>query len=114
MTPQGKTFNQKKARDLVNGKCDLILICGHYEGFDERIRDYVDEEISIGDYILTGGELAAAVVTDAVVRLIPGVLGKSESFIEESFSVLNQIFLAYFYFIKSSIETPRALAIFDI
>lgn len=86
LTPQGKVFDQKKARSLVNGQCDLILICGHYEGFDERIRDWVDEEISIGDYVLTGGELAASVVTDAIVRLIPGVLGKDESSIEESFS----------------------------
>lgn len=86
LSPQGKTFNQGKAQELANGMCDLILVCGHYEGFDERIRDYVDEEISIGDYILTGGELAAAVVTDAVVRLFPGVLGKDESSQKESFS----------------------------
>jgi len=85
LSPQGKTFNQKKARQLVNSKYDLILVCGHYEGFDERIRDYVDEEISIGDYVLTGGELPAAVITDTIVRLIPGVLGKDESSINESF-----------------------------
>lgn len=86
MTPQGTKFSQKKAESLVQDGSDLLLVCGHYEGFDERIRDYVDEEISIGDYVLTGGELAAAVITDAVVRLIPGVLGKEESFKSESFS----------------------------
>jgi tRNA (guanine37-N1)-methyltransferase len=91
LTPQGKTFNQARAKaladDLVYGKCDLLLVCGHYEGFDERIRDYVDEEISIGDYVLTGGELAAGVITDAVVRLLPGVLGNEESHQKESFSL---------------------------
>ena len=91
LTPQGQVFNQKKAQKLtdnmINKSFDLLLVCGHYEGFDERIRNYVDEEISIGDYILTGGELAAAVIVDSVARLIPGVLGKAESHQEESFSV---------------------------
>lgn len=86
LTPQGKPFSQKRAADLAKNKGNLILVCGHYEGFDERIRDYIDLEISIGDYILTGGELAAAIVCDAIVRLIPGVLGKEESFESESFS----------------------------
>jgi len=63
----------------------LILICGHYEGFDERIRNLVDEEISIGDYILTGGELPAMIVADTVVRLLPGVVGKNESVKNDSF-----------------------------
>lgn len=89
MTPQGEKFNQNKAKelagDLASGSGDLILICGHYEGFDERIRDYVDEELSVGDYVLTGGELGAAIITDAVVRLLPGVLGKEESHQKESF-----------------------------
>lgn len=85
MTPQGKTFSQNKAKSLAKDGGDLILVCGHYEGFDERVRDYVDEEISIGDYVLTGGELAAGVITDAVVRLLPGVLGKEESHQKESF-----------------------------
>jgi tRNA (guanine37-N1)-methyltransferase len=84
LSPQGKTFNQKKALQLSKSK-SLILIAGHYEGFDERIRGHlVDEEISIGDYILTGGEIPAMVIIDSVVRLIPGVLDKqvleSESF----------------------------------
>lgn len=84
MTPQGKKFNQKTAKRL--SKYDhLIIICGHYEGFDERIRNLVDEEISIGDYILTGGELPAMVIADTIVRLLPGVIGKNESLRNESF-----------------------------
>ena len=84
MTPQGRVFDQAKAVEL--SKIDwLMLICGHYEGLDERIRQHlVDMEISIGDYVLTGGELAAMVVSDAVVRLIPGVLGSGESLLYES------------------------------
>jgi len=86
LTPQGKKFDQKTAKRLSKYK-HLILICGHYEGFDERIREnLIDEEISIGDYVLTGGEIPAMVVTDAVVRLIPGVVGKEESIHHESFS----------------------------
>jgi len=89
MTPQGKTFNQKIAQELTQKK-KMILICGHYEGFDERIREYlVDEEISLGDFVLTGGEIAAMAITDAVVRLLPGALGKDESSQEESFSFSN-------------------------
>ena len=75
LTPQGRPFNQKIADELVGHK-DLILICGRYEGVDERVRQYlVSDEISIGDYVLTGGELAAMVLIDALTRLIPGVLG---------------------------------------
>jgi len=86
LTPQGKAFNQKKAKSLSKLE-HIILICGHYEGVDERIRqNLVDEEISIGDYVLTGGEIPAMVVVDTVVRLIPGVVGKKESLKEESFS----------------------------
>lgn len=85
LTPQGKTFNQSLAQKLTKQK-HLILICGHYEGFDERIRSLVDEEISIGDYVLTGGEIPAMVIVDSVVRLIPGVVGKEASLKEESFS----------------------------
>ena len=73
LTPQGKTFTQQKARELANQE-HLVLVCGHYEGFDERIRDYVDEEISLGDYVLTGGELGAMVISDAVFRLCQGVI----------------------------------------
>lgn len=86
LTPSGKTFNQKKATNLTNFK-HLILICGHYEGFDDRIKLLVDEEISIGDFILTGGELPAMMITDAVTRLLDGVISKesleSESFTED-------------------------------
>lgn len=82
---KGKTYSQKKANDY--SKLDhLIIIAGHYEGTDERILDYVDEEISIGDFILTGGEIVASSIIDSVVRLIPGVLKKSEATQEESFS----------------------------
>lgn len=85
LTPQGKKFNQKIAQKLSKAK-HLILICGHYEGFDERVRKLVDEEISIGDYILTGGELPAMVLVDTIVRLLPGALGKEISLEDESFS----------------------------
>ena len=84
-TAQAKTYNQKKAESL--SKIDhLIIICGHYEGVDYRIMDYVDEGISIGDYILTGGEPAAITIYDSIIRLLPDVLGNSESTIDESFS----------------------------
>jgi tRNA (guanine37-N1)-methyltransferase len=86
MTPQGKTWNQSLAREFAQEE-DLIILCGHYEGIDQRVLDaIVTDEVSIGDYVLTGGELAAMVVTDSIVRLIPGVLGKEASFEEESFS----------------------------
>jgi tRNA (guanine37-N1)-methyltransferase len=84
LTPQGKKFDQKTAKRLVKEK-RLILICGHYEGVDERIRELADEEVSIGDYVLTCGELPALVLVDAVARLIPGVLGHKESTKSESF-----------------------------
>lgn len=85
LTPKGKTFNQKRAQSLT--KYDqIILIAGHYEGFDERIRKYVDEEISIGDYVLTGGEVPAMTVVDAVARLLPGALGDDASPKDETFS----------------------------
>jgi len=88
LSPQGKVYNQKIAKKL--SKFDhLILVCGHYEGFDERIREFVDEEISIGDYILTGGEIPAMVLVDSVVRLIPNVLKKPEATQFESFSTSN-------------------------
>ena len=84
LCPQGKIFNQKKVKELSEYK-HLIIICGHYEGFDERIREFVDLELSIGDYILTGGELPAMIITDAVTRLLPGVINE-ESFINDSFN----------------------------
>ena len=86
MTPQGETFNQKIAGELAEKK-HIIIICGRYEGVDERIREHLaDREISIGDYILTGGEMAALILIDAVSRLIPDVLGNPESTLGESFS----------------------------
>ena len=84
MTPQGKPYNQKMAEKLSKEK-NLLIICGHYEGFDERISSIVDEEISIGDYVLTGGELPAMVLTDSITRLIPGVI-EEESIENESFN----------------------------
>ncbi|MCX5702350.1 MAG: tRNA (guanosine(37)-N1)-methyltransferase TrmD [Candidatus Omnitrophica bacterium] len=85
LCPQGKRLNQKIAKGLARHK-HIILICGHYEGIDERVRKYlVDEEISIGDYVLTGGELPAMVLVDCLVRLVPGVLGDKNSLNFESF-----------------------------
>ncbi len=83
LTPRGQVFSQKMARDLAE-LSHLVLVCGHYEGFDERIYHHVDGMISIGDFVLTGGELASQVITDAVVRLLPGVL-KDEATQDESF-----------------------------
>ncbi|MFC0188918.1 tRNA (guanosine(37)-N1)-methyltransferase TrmD [Fictibacillus aquaticus] len=86
MCPQGERFSQKKAEELAR-EDHLIIICGHYEGYDERIRQHLaTDEISIGDYVLTGGELGAMVVVDAVTRLLPEVLGNEESHKQDSFS----------------------------
>ena len=87
MTPQGQPFDQKKAWEFSREKKGLIFICGRYEGIDERICScFVDEEISIGDYVMTGGELAAMVIIDAVARLVPEVLGGEQSAETDSFS----------------------------
>jgi len=89
LTPQGQVFKQAKAREL-SGENHLILLCGHYEGVDYRvIEELVDLELSIGDYVLTNGAIAAAVVTDAIVRLLPGALGNARSAVDESFSNPN-------------------------
>ncbi|GGJ21764.1 tRNA (guanine-N(1)-)-methyltransferase [Paenibacillus hunanensis] len=86
MCPQGETFTQKKAEELSQEQ-HLIFICGHYEGYDERIREHlVTDELSIGDYVLTGGELPAMTIVDSVVRLLPGVLGNEMSAVTDSFS----------------------------
>ncbi|WP_200868429.1 tRNA (guanosine(37)-N1)-methyltransferase TrmD [Gracilibacillus boraciitolerans] len=86
MCPQGERYTQKKAEELAK-EDQLIIICGHYEGYDERIRtELVTDEISIGDYVLTGGELGAMVVIDSLVRLLPGVLGNDDSAVQDSFS----------------------------
>ncbi|MDR1663465.1 MAG: tRNA (guanosine(37)-N1)-methyltransferase TrmD [Clostridiales bacterium] len=89
LSPQGKLFNQRMAEEFSR-EGELILLCGHYEGLDERvIEEIVTDEVSVGDYVLTGGEPAALVLMDAVSRLIPGVLGKDESSRDESFSEGN-------------------------
>lgn len=110
LTPQGKIFNQKKAKTLTQYS-NLLLICGHYEGFDERVRKLVDEEISIGSYVLTGGEIPAMVITDTVARLLPGVLGKNESSQEESFSMnglfINNKLQATSYKLQAILEYPQ-------
>lgn len=88
LTPQGQLYNQKKAIEysrLGQEEISFIFVCGHYEGVDERVREgWVDEEISIGDYVLTEGEIGALVLTDSIVRLLPGVLGDERSLVEES------------------------------
>ena len=89
LTPQGQVFKQAMARELSN-ESHIIFLCGHYEGVDQRVIDeLVDLELSIGDYVLTNGAIAAAVVTDAIVRLLPGALGDARSAVEESFSDPN-------------------------
>lgn len=89
LTPQGAVFKQKIARELSE-ESHIIFLCGHYEGVDQRVIDeLVDVELSIGDYVLTNGAIAAAVVTDAIVRLLPGALGDARSAVDESFSDPN-------------------------
>ena len=83
LSPRGKTYNQARARELTKEE-DIVLLCGHYEGIDERVNKYVDEQISIGDYILTGGELGAMVISDSIIRLLDGAIAE-ESVEEESF-----------------------------
>lgn len=110
MSPKGKVFNQQKAIELSK-KTDIVLLCGHYEGIDQRVIDeIVDEEISIGDYVLTGGEIASMVVIDSVSRMIEGVLSNEESFKDEShFSGL----LEYPHYTRPSVfmgkEVPEVL-----
>jgi tRNA (guanine37-N1)-methyltransferase len=95
LSPQGKQFDQEKAEEL-SGLDEIVMICGHYEGFDERIRSLADEEISVGPYVLTGGEIPAMAIIDAVSRLRKGVLGKSQSHEIETFSTLgNEQILEY-------------------
>ncbi len=99
MTPQGETYTQKKARQLSTAD-HLILLCGHYEGVDERVRALVDEEISIGDYVLTGGEIPAMVLTDSIARLLPDVLVKADATTNESF---EQSMLEYPHYTRPEI-----------
>ena len=108
MSPSGKVYNQKKAYEL-SCKKHLIILCGHYEGFDERINSICDEIISIGDYVLTGGELASMVLVDSIVRLLPGVIDQ-ESSLNESF---NNNLLDYPVYTKprvyNGMEVPEVL-----
>ena len=113
LSPQGKVFNQSMAAELAQEK-DIIMLCGHYEGVDQRVIDFLQpEEISIGDYILTGGELAALVIIDAVARLISGVVGKDESINNESFSEPLKGLLEYPQYTRPSVfnglEVPEVL-----
>jgi len=113
LSPVGKRFTQEKAEELAELK-GLILLCGRYEGIDQRIIDeLVDEEISVGDFVLTGGELPALCVVDAISRLIPGVLGAEESAQEESFSIATGRMLEYPHYTKPAIykglEVPKVL-----
>lgn len=87
LTPQGERFTQQVAERIAGQDRDLILIAGHYEGFDERVRSLVDLQLSLGDFVLTGGEIAAIAITDAIARLLPGVLGDDASAHEESHSL---------------------------
>ncbi|MFH1093195.1 MAG: tRNA (guanosine(37)-N1)-methyltransferase TrmD [Candidatus Omnitrophota bacterium] len=109
LTPQGKKYNQKLAKKILKYE-HVLLICGHYEGFDERVHSLADEEISIGDYVLTGGEIPAMVIIDTVVRLIPGVLGEVCSLDDESF---NDGLLEYAQYTRPAIyrkmEVPEIL-----
>lgn len=109
MGPGGAAFNQAKALELA-GQSHLLLICGHYEGVDDRIHFYIDEELSIGDYILTGGEIPALIVADAVTRLLPGVLGGEGATEEESF---QEGLLEYPHFTRPRVfeghEVPQVL-----
>lgn len=86
LDPAGKTFDQKMANHYAKNLDQIILLCGRYEGFDERIYKLVDERVSVGDYVLAGGEIPAMVITEAVTRLLPGVLGDETSTIDETFS----------------------------
>jgi tRNA (guanine37-N1)-methyltransferase len=109
VSPQGTPFTQPKAYELA--KVDhIIILCGHYEGYDERIRSYFDIELSLGDFVLTGGELAAMVLIDAITRLIPGVLNKEESHQNDSF---NNLLLEYPHYTRpreyDGMEVPEVL-----
>jgi tRNA (guanine37-N1)-methyltransferase len=94
LTPQGQPFKQARARELA-GQERLVLVCGRYEGFDERIRGFVDEEVSLGDFVMTGGEIAAMAIIDACARLLPGVLGNADSAEHESHSESLEGLLEY-------------------
>jgi tRNA (guanine37-N1)-methyltransferase len=94
LTPQGRPFDQQRAIALA-AEPAVMLVCGRYEGFDERVRKHVDEEISLGDFVMTGGEVAAMAIVESVARLLPGVLGNASSTVEESHSPGNEGLLEY-------------------
>jgi len=108
MTPQGRPFTQAIARTMADSDQDVLLIAGHYEGFDERIRALVDDELSVGDVVVTGGELPALIVTDAITRLLPNALGSQESVTEESFSLTegSKLLLEYPHYTRPDRYTP--------
>ena len=111
-TPKGKRFNQKIAQEF--SKLDhLIVIAGHYEGIDERVLNFVNEEISLGDFIMTGGEVTSAAITDAVVRLIPGVLKKKEATLQETFNIKGENLLEYPQYTRpksfKNLKVPKVL-----
>jgi tRNA (guanine37-N1)-methyltransferase len=112
LTPQGKRFTQADARRLAE-KPQLCLVCGRYEGFDERIRAFADEELSLGDFVVTGGEVPAMCLLEAVIRLLPGVLGNDDSAREESFSPECQGLLEYPHYTRPlsfrGVEVPEVL-----
>jgi tRNA (guanine37-N1)-methyltransferase len=112
LTPQGRPFDQAQATSLVRRR-NLVLVCGRYEGFDERVRHFVHEEISLGDFIMTGGEVAAMAVLEATVRLVPGVLGNRGSVHDESFSESRSFGLEYPQYTRPlsfrELEVPEVL-----
>ncbi len=112
LTPQGRRFTQADARRLAE-KPRLCLTCGRYEGFDERVRAFVDEELSLGDFVVTGGEVPAMCLLEAVIRLLPGVLGNDDSAREESFSEECQGLLEYPHYTRPlsfrGLEVPEVL-----
>ncbi|ADZ84010.1 tRNA (guanosine(37)-N1)-methyltransferase TrmD [Cellulosilyticum lentocellum] len=110
MTPHGKVWNQQLAEEFSKEE-NIVILCGHYEGIDQRVIDeIVTDEISIGDFVLTGGELPAVMIADSIIRLLPGVLGKQESFEEESFS---DGLLEYYHYTRPAVfrgkEVPPVL-----
>lgn len=108
LTPQGARFVQQSARRLA-GVGSIVLVCGRYEGFDERVRYFMDEELSLGDFVLTGGEVPAMAVVEAVVRLLPNVLGNEESVQEESFSPVCGGLLEYPQYTRPAVFREHAV-----
>ncbi len=108
LSPQGEVFRQPHAERLANLDA-FMLVCGRYEGFDDRVRSYVDEELSVGDFVLSGGEVAAMAIIEAAVRLIPGVLGNYASVGEESHSPGNEGLLEYPQFTRPAVFRGRAV-----